>query len=191
LGNPITDKEARTIYARFLAGDDDAFTELVETHQFALIKFIESLVGNYESAEDLAIDVFTALLVDRKPLHANTMFRTFLFAIGKNLAFKHLRQAKKHLYEPLNEYIEESVGNLDFDEAELEAQREQVGRSLGKLKADHRCVLYLLFFADMSYADAGVVMRKSEGQIRGLTYRAKQSLKQIMISEGFTYADNR
>jgi RNA polymerase sigma-70 factor (ECF subfamily) len=187
---PISDTLARETYERFCSGDDDAFTELVETHHAALTHFLERLVGDHETAEDIAIDVFAALLVGRKPLYQDTMFRSYLFAIGKNLAFKHLRHAKKHAHEPLDDFITEATGRSDFDETEREEEREQIGRSLHRLKPDHRCVLYLLFFEEMSYADAGIVMKKSEGQIRGLTYRAKQALKQILISEGFSYADN-
>ena len=55
------------------------------------------------------------------------------------------------------------------------------------LKADYRCVLYLLFFERMSYAEAGLVMKKTDGQIRGLVSRAKKALKEKLDSEGFTY----
>lgn len=182
----ITDGE---LYRRFLDGDDTAFTELVEAYQGKLTFFIENLVGNHETAEDIAIDVFAALLVDRKPLRSDTAFQTFLFSIGKNLAFKHLRRAKKHAYAPLDNYLEETIGHSARNEAERAAEREHVHRSLRKLKADHRCVLYLLFFEEMSYAGAGIVMKKTEGQIRGLASCAKQSLKRILESEGFKYAE--
>ena len=57
------------------------------------------------------------------------------------------------------------------------------------LKAEYREALYLVYFENMGYRDAAMVMNRSEGQIAKLVYHGKQSLKAILEQEGFTYAD--
>ena len=59
---------------------------------------------------------------------------------------------------------------------------------LEQVKEEYREVLYLLYFEEMKYEEAGRVMGKSVPQITNLAHRAKKSIKKILEKEGFTYA---
>jgi RNA polymerase sigma-70 factor (ECF subfamily) len=64
-----------------------------------------------------------------------------------------------------------------------------VHRALSKLKSEYRQVIYLTFFEGLDNKQAAKVMRKSKRQIENLIYRAKMSLKEQLIKEGFSYEE--
>ena len=41
----------------------------------------------------------------------------------------------------------------------------------------------------MSYKDAAKVMKRTEGQIKSLAFRAKKSMRSVMEKEGLTYEE--
>lgn len=58
-----------------------------------------------------------------------------------------------------------------------------------KLKKEYQEALYLVYFEDMSYKEAGKVLGRSESQVTNLVHRGKKSLKEILRKEGFEYDD--
>ena len=70
-----------------------------------------------------------------------------------------------------------------------EEQKIAVHRALKTLAPDYRQVLWLLFFEELSPAEAGRVMKKSPRQMKNLVYRAKAALKSELEKEGFEYED--
>ena len=89
---------------------------------------------------------------------------------------------------------------LDLQQAEFEVsgvisadvhllkkeQDRQLLQAMEMIKDEYREVLYLLYFEDMKYEEAGRVMGKSVSQITNLAHRAKKSIKKILEKEGFT-----
>ena len=174
------------LYRRFLDGDDDSFTAIVNANKNALIRFIAAITGDVNDAEDIAIDTFAVLMSRQKSLDENVLFKTLLFAIGKNLAYKYL---KKHREKPLSldesqlDEIWAEAGNPSFEEDFLRLDdKAHLPVYMRRLKANYTSVLHLLFFEGLSYAEAGKVMGKTEGQIRGLVHRAKETLKNLYES---------
>ena len=68
-------------------------------------------------------------------------------------------------------------------------RRREIFDAVDKLRPDYRQVVYLLYFEEMSYAQAGKVMSKTEKQIKNLAYRARQSLKEILKKENCDYEE--
>jgi DNA-directed RNA polymerase specialized sigma24 family protein len=54
-----------------------------------------------------------------------------------------------------------------------------------KLNHEYREILYLIYYVEMSYEMAGIVMKKNKKQIDNLAYRAKKQLKYIIEKERF------
>ena len=182
--NSVKTDPGSELYRCFLGGDDQSFTALVKAYRSALVGYITAIIGDETDAEDLAIDSFAVLMSGRKKFNENVLFKTFLFAIGKKLAFKYLRKHRKNasLLSELSIWHKTEISSV-ADDFFREQDKADISRCMGFLKSDHRSVLYLLFFEDLSYAEAGRVMGKTEGQIRGLVYRAKEALKKKLENE--------
>ena len=51
------------VYRRFLNGEEKAFEEIMEAYRDGLTFFINRYVRDISAAEDIAIDVFTYILI--------------------------------------------------------------------------------------------------------------------------------
>ena len=64
-----------------------------------------------------------------------------------------------------------------------------VREAIGKINETYATVIHLLYFESMSYDEIGKVMKKSNKQIKNLAYRARNSLKEVLEKEGFSYEE--
>ena len=177
------------LYRRFLEGDKGAFDELVELYENELSYFIHGIVHDYHEAKHLMIETFAQLVISGGKFAGKSSLKTYIFTIGKNLAFRYrkMRASEQHLsYE---DAIEVLVDDEDTPEhyMEREENKHYLHEAIKDLKEEYREVLELLYFEDMSYLEAARVMDKSEKQISNLAYRAKAALKKRLENVGFTY----
>lgn len=174
------------LYLRFLEGDETAFKELVLRHREALVLFIYGFVHQMEDAEDLMMETFARLLASHSPFKGKSSFKTWLFTIGRNLA---LMQVRKERF--WNKSVDIQGTGSQMPGLDLELLQEERNRilyqGLESLHTDYRQVLFLIYFENMSYAEAGEVMKKNEKQITNLAYRGKKALKDFLEKEGFEY----
>jgi len=174
-------------YRRFLEGDDKGLSEIVELYKDGLILYLVGYVNNIYVAEDLTEDTFFRLITKKPSFSGKCTFKSWLYAIGRNVAVDYIRHESKCISTPL-----EIIENAASEEYDLECAyikeegRMKVHRAMRELSADYKSVLWLVYFEGFSNTEAARIMRKSERQIRNLLYRAKQSLKTKLEMEGFT-----
>jgi RNA polymerase sigma-70 factor (ECF subfamily) len=173
------------LYRRFLAGEEAGFEELVALYRKGLVRYLNGFVNDWREAEDLALDAFAELAIGTN-YRGGSSLKTYLFAIGRHLALRHVKRYGHADNILMDEILEEIGGDENAVEADyLRAeQKERLHAAIRTLKPEYREVLYLVSFEDMSYAEAGKTMRKTEKQIANLTHRAKASLKKILDDAG-------
>ena len=88
-------------YRRFLAGDNEGLHEIICTYRAGLILYLNSFVQNVHVAEELTEDTFFELLIKRPKFSGKSSFKTWLYAIGRNITLKHLRKNTKLSVVPL------------------------------------------------------------------------------------------
>ena len=170
-------------YRRFLNGDERAFSEIIEMHKDNLIFFINRYVRNVAVAEELAEDVFAELLIHKRRYNFKTSLKTYIFTIGRNKAVSYVRKCVRHP-ECAYEYIESESDRRSLEDEFIQRERErELHEALNKLNEDYRTVLHLIYFEEMSYAQAAKVMKKNTKQIENLVYRARISLKKELEKE--------
>ena len=167
-------------YHRFQAGDVNALEELVELYSDGLILFINGFVNNLAVAEALADETYKG----------RCSFKTWLYKIGRNNALDHLRRQSRFPQTPVEELENQLPDRESLERQVLRSeQNRQVHQALQKLHGEYREILHLLYFEDMRYADAALVLRKSIKQVENLAYRAKKALRSTLEKEGFTFED--
>ena len=170
-------------YRRFLNGDERAFSEIIELHKDNLIFFINRYVRNIAVAEELAEDVFAELLIHKRRYNFKTSLKTYIFTIGRNKAVSYVRKCVRHP-ECAYEYIENESDRRSLEDEFIQKERErELHKALDKLNEDYRTVHHLIFFEEMSYANAAKVMKKNTKQIENLVYRARNTLKKELEKE--------
>lgn len=97
------DDPGQASYRRFLEGDEIALYDLVQRYNDGLVLYLNSIVGSLSAADELAEDAFVKLCLKR-PRHRGLLsFKTWLYAIGRNLALDYLRRAAREKHVPLHE----------------------------------------------------------------------------------------
>ena len=83
-------------YRRFRdEGDVSGLDESIIEYSDGLILYLTSIVGNIHTAEELAEDTFVLLGTKKPKFKEKSSFKTWLYAIGRNIAIDHIRKRSK------------------------------------------------------------------------------------------------
>ena len=175
------------IYRRFLAEhNEEDFRVLLERHKESLMLFLFSFVHNMEDAEELMLDAYAEAAAGAD-YSGKSIFKTWLFSIGKKMALMRLRKQRFTAGKSF-ERTEEAA-----DPPELNILREERNRQLyeaiSQLREEYRQVLILLYFEDMSHEEAGRIMKKNRKQLYNLAERGRAALREQLERMGFDHAE--
>ncbi len=177
-------------YRRFLDGDDNGFVEIVRDYKDGLILFLTGFVRSVSIAEEIMEETFFKLLTKKPKYKAKYSFKTWLYTVARNAAIDHLRKNAKIHDAPIEEMKSSLADESDLEQSILIRERKiAVHRAMRKLNPDYRQALILVYFEDLSSADAAVILKKNAKQMKNLLYRAKGALKAELEKEGFVYED--
>ena len=172
-------------YRRYLNGDEEAFREIVKEYFDSLVFFIDRYVNDYPAAEDIALDVFTQLVVDRHRYNFSVSLKTYLFMIGRSRALDYIKHRNKRPVVALTEISEVASNELSLEEMLLVDQRKRtVSKAMAQLSEEVRLVIHLVYFAQLTPDEAAKVLKKSRKQVYNLLYRGKNALRAILGEEG-------
>ena len=169
-------------YRRFLLGEEAALDEILERYRLPLIFFIDRIVHDPDTAEDIAIDVFVYLLTHPRRYHFKVSLKTYLFMLGRSRALDYLRRRKFLSPDP--------IGKDHPDATDLEAQillderNRALHAALKTLPEDMQQALHLVYFEELSYEQTAAVMKKNKKQVDNLLYRGKERLRASLRKEG-------
>ena len=173
-------------YRRFLNGDDEGLRELIDGYYDRLVFFLNTFLNNMNDAEDVAEDVFVVLATKKPEYGGKSSFRTWLYSIGRNKAVDFLRSSSSGGV-PIDE-CREIASDDDLERNFiLDERKRAVRKAMSALKENYYRVLWLYYFEEMSEKEIAAVMNKTENGIDHLLRRARQSLKEEMIREGYNY----
>ena len=172
-------------YRRFLNGDESAFDEIMKELFDNLVFFIDRYVHDIHAAEDIAIDAFSDLVVNKHRYNFKVTLKTYLFMIGRSRALNYIKHRKVINFVELTEADNISAEQETLEELILEDERKRiVNNALNSLPDDMRVVVHLIYFEDLSYDEAAKVMKKNRKQVDNLLYRAKKELRIILGKDG-------
>ena len=172
-------------YRRFLDGDESAFDEIMEELFRSLVFFIDRIVHDVHTAEDIAIDTFSDLIVHKHRYNFKVTLKTYLFMIGRSRALDYIKHRKVIGITELSEAQDLPNDENTLEEIVLADERKRaVSAAVASLPEDMRLVIHLIYFEDMTYSEAAEVMKKSCKQIDNLLYRAKKELRIILGEAG-------
>ena len=172
-------------YRRFLNGDESAFDEIMEELFHKLVFFIDRYVQDVQAAEDLAIDVFSDLIVHRHRYNFKVSLKTYVFMLGRSRALDYIKHRKVLSFVELSQAEQLADEEKSLEEAVLADERKRaVNGAMAVLPGDMREAVHLVFFEGMTYQEAASVMRKNRKQVDNLLYRAKKELRIILGEDG-------
>ena len=176
-------------YRRFLLGDDEAIVEIIRDYKDGLMFYLNGYVNDIYVAEELVEDTFFRIVTKKPRFSGKSSFKTWLYAIGRNVARDSLRRRKT-----ADITVEDSEkrrrDESAFEKEYLEQERKIIlHNALRKLSPEYRRVLYLKYFESFSNAEISLILEKSVHQTENLIHRAKKSLKSELDKAGFEYEE--
>lgn len=172
-------------YRRFLDGDESAFEDIMKELFHGLVFFIDGFVRDTYAAEDIAIDVFSDLVVYRHRYNFKVSLKTYLYMLGRSRALDYLRRKKRQETVELTEAGEIADESASPEELVLlDEHLRQLHTAIAGLSADMRTVIHLIYFEEMTYEEAAKVLKKSRKRVDNLLYRAKKELRTILGKDG-------
>ena len=174
-------------YRRFHAGDDNGITEIVENYKDGLILYLNGYVKNIFVAEELTEDTFFRLMIKKPKYSGKSTFKSWLYAIGRNVAVDYIRHNSKILNVPIDD-VENYLIEQSLEQSYIKEENKLVvNKALNELIPEYRNVLWLTYFEEFSNKETAIILKKTERQIKNLLYRARKALKSKLEKEGFEY----
>ena len=176
-------------YRRFRDnGDESGLIEIIRDYKDGLILYLSSIVGDLNTAEDIAEDTFVVLGTKKPKDKGKSSFKTWLYTIGRNAAIDYMRKKTRKKEIPLELSHDISGDELDLEKAYIrEEQKITIHKALRSLKPEYRQILWLEYFEQLSMKDASRIMKKSVHAAEVLASRARQALRAELEREGFSY----
>ncbi len=176
-------------YRRFRDnGDESGLIEIIRDYKDGLILYLSSIVGDLNTAEDIAEDTFVVLGTKKPKDKGKSSFKTWLYTIGRNAAIDYMRKRARKKEIPLELSPDISGDELDLEKTYIrEEQKITIHKALRNLKPEYRQILWLEYFEQLSMKDASRIMKKSVHAAEVLASRARQALRAELEREGFSY----
>jgi RNA polymerase sigma-70 factor (ECF subfamily) len=154
---------------------DDKARAIEELYRARYSRFLNTLVtitGSWDSAHDAVQETFARAFGARESWRGDSSLETWVWKIGLRTALG------------LRGEFGEARLNGSFDPALVDPQRDPLlTEALRALPPKRRLVVFLRYFADLSYGDIGRVCGISEGTVAATLAQARGSLERTLAEE--------
>ena len=161
-------------------GDRDAVAALMDLHGEALMRYLVSITGSRDMAQDAFQDTWVRVTEKARTFNASRDFAPWLFSIARNRALDLLRREK----------FRRALGLADAEHAAAPAdpsddflERRNVRTALARLPVRHREILGLRFYLDKSYEELAALLRLPLGTVKSRLNRALERLGHALQKE--------
>ncbi|KAB8163337.1 RNA polymerase sigma factor SigM [Streptomyces sp. 3MP-14] len=176
-----TDKE---LLASHVAGDPDAFTELVRRHRDRLWRVAMRTLGDREEAADALQDAFVSAYRSAHTFRGHSAVTTWLHRITVNACLDRVRRAQSRRTSPMPEpeRLEDLLEPHESAEAPAERQdlRRQLTSALAELPLEQRAALVLVDMQGYPVAEAARILETPVGTIKSRCARGRARLLPLL-----------
>lgn len=170
------------VVKRAQAGDEAAFTEVVNTYRRRIFGTVSRLIGRPEDVEDVAQEVFLRLYYSLDQLRTPEVFEPWLYRLTVNAALDYLRKRRRRSESRMADLSEQQVVMADADagmraEEESKAKarvREMADSLLSGVSEEDRLLLTLKEVEGLSLKELERVYQVNENALKVRLYRARQ-----------------
>jgi RNA polymerase sigma-70 factor (ECF subfamily) len=182
--NPLGGVDDAELLARHVAGDPEAFGELVRRHRDRLWAVAVRTLGDREEAADAVQDALVSAFRAAHTFRGQSAVTTWLHRITVNACLDRARRAASRRTAPVAE--EESFEALlePHESAEAPAERRELHRellaALATLPADQRAALVLVDMQGYPVAEAAEILDVPTGTVKSRCARGRARLLPLL-----------
>jgi RNA polymerase sigma-70 factor (ECF subfamily) len=181
----MSDNDASLIQAT-LAGDTNAFGQLVRKYQGAVYGIAVHIIGDFTEAQDIAQEVFIKAYIDLWRLRTPAKFASWLHGITVNVCKmwhrKHKRLDMLNLDHPeARQALEQQTVEAPDEIYESQELSQVVLKALSNLSEKNRLVVTLYYLDGLTQCDISEFLNVSITTVETRLYRARNQLKEEMM----------
>ena len=182
------------VQAALAAGDmTQAFEALLQGYQAIVVQFCTALLDDAADGEDVAQEVFVAILRALPRYEPTALLRTWVFRIARNRCLKHRarRWSWGRLWVTQRTAITatavadapaspEVLHQAYAEAAQQQHHLHQLERNLRRLPTGDRALLMMYYYEELSFRTMAQQLRLSEATVRRAVHAAEQRLRVLM-----------
>jgi RNA polymerase sigma-70 factor (ECF subfamily) len=181
------------LVAQAKAGDQAAFSELVNRYERKIYRLAKNITRNDEDAEDVLQDTFLKAYTHLDNFKGDSKFYTWIVRIGVNEALMRLRKRKSDRSVPLDEPVELGEETVTREIAVWEDNPEQqysqeewrriLDEAVESLKPDFRTVFVLRDIEELSTEETAETLGISVPAVKSRLLRARLALRERLTRQ--------
>lgn len=170
--------DTKLIY-NILAGNKDAFKELMEKYQAKVFSTAMGFVHSKEDAEDITQEVFIKVYQSLSTFKGEAAFSTWLYRITVNHSLLFINRNKKNrlLVSLENIFNKPNNENTPLESLEIKERDERIKKAIDSLPDSQRAAFVLSKYEELNQKEIAAILNKSEGAVEQLLQRAKTNLQ--------------
>lgn len=172
-------EQPSNVLRQFCHGDLEAFETLFHQHQSEVYGWIERIVRNSATAEDLTIETFWRIHRAHAHYDPGRSFGAWARRIATNAALDYLKRARSETVLP-----EELESPVPPDPGISEEIRNRTARAFGRLPPKLRIVATLALMEEQPYKEIAEALGISSNAVKVRVFRAVRFLREELRRQG-------
>lgn len=179
---------------RSKSGDQTAFDRLYDKYKNRIFNYINRMIGDRSTAEELTQETFIKAYVSLSHYKARGYFKTWIYTIASNLAKNELKRRSYKTDVSLSKPIHDSGGDIMLEDVLTDEKlssesivenlelKQEIERVIKSLSPKHREVIILCSIDGLSYEEAAYVLKTNINTISSRLARARKRFIEKMKS---------
>lgn len=172
----MTDRE---LIDRFLAGDQNAFTRLMQAHEDRVFGLCLRMLRDRGKALDATQDTFLTLYRKADRYHGKSAFSTWLYRVAINTCYDHMRKEKRKRADALPDHLD-PVDPHVTDEMRAVELRPDLEAALARLQPEFRSAVVLVDMEGHSLETAAQLLDIPIGTVKSRVFRGRRNLAAVL-----------
>jgi RNA polymerase sigma-70 factor, ECF subfamily len=157
-----------------MAADATELEVLYRRRQGAFLNGLAPIAGSYELARDAVQETFVRALKQRRSFRGEGSLEAWVWTIA-------IRTAIDHRHSGREASLDEALEPIGLPEPERDPE---LARALASLPPRRRLIVFLRYFADLSYADIASACGIDEGTVAAALAQGREALAHQLEHEG-------
>ncbi|ANM31783.1 hypothetical protein ABI59_22815 [Acidobacteria bacterium Mor1] len=170
------------LLTRVAAGDRGAFARLYDQHAVSVHQFARRLTRSRELADEVLNDVMVATWRQAAQFRGSSRLSTWILGITYRTAMKALRRTTRISAQEVAECAVLPAEDSPDQGVLRQESQDATRRAIGELSPEHRAVVELTFFHELSYREISEVLGCPENTVKTRMFHARKRLRDMLAN---------
>ena len=172
--------EEATVIQHAVAGDAEAWDQLMRAHQQVVFRLAYLLLGDPEDADDVAQETFLRAWKYLTQFDATRAFRPWLLSITANLASNRRRSAGRYFAALTRAFRDQPKSATIEEQSSQHTEAQDLWEAVKQLQVQDQQIIYLRYFLDLSVSETAEALQVAEGTVKSRLSRALGKLRAVI-----------